>query len=392
MKDFLFYSPTEFIFGRGVENQAGECAKRYGGSRAIIVYGGGSAVRSGVLQRVEDSLKAAGVEFKALGGVQPNPMDDKVYEGIAIARDFKADILIGVGGGSVIDTAKAIAAGAIYDGDFWDFYAGKKIMETALPVGVVLTIPAAGSEGSGNSVITKTDGLIKLSLRTPRALRPKFALMNPELTFTLPPYQTAAGATDMMAHIMERYFNNNSATELTDAVSESVLRTIVEVTPKVLAEPQNYDARANLMWCGTLAHNGICGTGVDEDWTSHFLEHEISALYGMTHGAGLAVVFPAWQTFMAEHNVHKVAQMARNVWKVTYGVDDLAVALEGIKRFKKFLTEIGMPTTFKELGVEQPDINALVENLHLHKGNPIGNYYKLTPEDTRKIYTLALGE
>lgn len=241
-------------------------------------------------------------------------------------------------------------------------------------------------------MITKREGLIKLSLRTPYALRPKFAMMNPELTFTLPAYQTAAGATDMMAHVMERYFNNTSATQLTDSVSEAVLRTIVEVTPRVLENPEDYEMRANLMWCGTLAHNGICGTGVDEDWTSHFIEHEISALYGVTHGAGLAVVFPAWQTFMTRHNLRKVAQMAHNVWRVTPTGNDLADALEGIRLFKDFLHRIGMPVTFAELGVPAPDIDALVENLHLHKGNPIGSYFPLTPADTKAIYTLALGD
>lgn len=392
MKDFMFYSPTEYVFGRGAEMKTGENAARYGGTRALVVYGGGSAVRSGVLKRTCDSLEAAGVEYTTLGGIRPNPTDDKVYEGIEAARRFRADMLIGVGGGSVIDTAKAIAAGAVYDGDFWDFFCGKSTIEDALPIGVVLTIPAAGSEGSGNSVITKTDGLIKLSLRTPRALRPKFAMMNPELTFTLPPYQTAAGATDMMAHIMERYFNNTPATQTTDQVSEAVLRTIIEVMPKVLAAPNDYDMRANLMWCGTLAHNGLCGTGVDEDWTSHFIEHEISALYGVTHGAGLAVVFPAWQTFMTAHNPHKVAQMAHNVWGVAARGNELAEAAEGIRRFRKFLRGIGMPVTFGELGVPQPDIDALVENLHLHKGNPIGNYFPLTPDDTRQIYMLAMND
>lgn len=385
----MFYSPTEYVFGHGVEQKTGECAKHYGGSRALVVYGGGSAVRSGVLQRTCDSLHAAGVEHITFGGIHPNPTDDKVYEGIEIARSFHADILIGVGGGSVIDTAKAIAAGVVYDGDFWDFFAGKQVIETALPIGVVLTIPAAGSEGSGNSVITKQDGLIKLSLRTPRALRPKFAIMNPDLTFTLPSYQTAAGATDMMAHIMERYFNNTTATPITDSLSEALLRTIIEVTPRVLATPNDYDMRANLMWCGTLAHNGICGTGVDEDWTSHFIEHEISALYGVTHGAGLAVVFPAWQTFMVKHNVHKVAQIAHNVWGVKSENDEYAEAIEGITRFKTFLHNVGMPVTFEELGVSNPDIEALVTNLHKHKGNPIGNYYPLSPNDTRTIYKIA---
>lgn len=391
MDNFLFYSPTEFRFGRGVESEAGEYAARYGAKHVLLVYGGGSAVRSGVVGRVEDSLKRAGVELTELGGIRPNPTDKEVYEGIRIAREKGIDMMLAVGGGSVIDAAKAVAAGVPYDGDFWDFWAGKKTLEYAMPVGVVLTIPAAGSEGSGNSVITKLDGLQKISLKTPRALRPKFALMNPELTFTLPAYQTAAGATDMMAHILERYFNNTTATELTDNISEALLRTIKGLVPQVLAHPDDYDLRANLMWSGTLAHNGLCGTGVVEDWTSHFLEHELSAIYGVTHGAGLAVVSPAYQTFMADHNVRKIAQLAHNVWAVKPSGDDRADALEGIRRFKEFLHGIGMPTTLSELGIEHPDIPRLVESLHAHKGNPVGNYFPLRPADTREIYTLMLG-
>lgn len=391
MDNFLFYSPTEFRFGRGVENEAGEYAARYGSKHALVVYGGGSAVRSGVLGRVEQSLKKAGVEFTELGGIHPNPTDKEVYEGIRIARECGADMMVAVGGGSVIDAAKAVAAGVPYDGDFWDFWAGKKTLESALPVGVVLTIPAAGSEGSGNSVITKLDGLQKISLKTPRALRPKFALMNPELTFTLPAYQTAAGATDMMAHILERYFNNTTATELTDSISEALLRTIRDLVPKVLARPDDYDLRANLMWSGTLAHNGLCGTGVVEDWTSHFLEHELSAIYGVTHGAGLAVVSPAYQTFMAYHNVRKIAQLAHNVWGVEARGKDRDEALQGIERFKTFLHSIGMPTTLARLGIDHPDIPRLVNSLHAHKGNPVGNYFPLHPADTREIYTLMLG-
>lgn len=391
MDNFMFYSPTEFVFGKGVETQAGDSVKRYGGHRVLLVYGGGSAVRSGVLGRVEHSLSEAGIEYKEFGGIHPNPTDDKVYEGIAMVKDFNADMMLAVGGGSVIDTAKAIAAGVLYDGDFWDFYEGTAIVEKALPVGVVLTIPAAGSEGSGNSVITKRDGLKKISLRTPRALRPKFALMNPELTFTLPAFQTAAGATDMMAHVLERYFSNTPNTQITDAISEALLRNIADVTPKVLASPNDYELRANLMWSGTLAHNGICGTGVKEDWTSHFMEHELSAIYGVTHGAGLAVVSPAYQTFMASHNPAKITQLAHNVWGVAPSGDDKADALEGIARFKAYLRKIGMPVTLKELGIDNPDIDLLSRSLHLHKGNPVGNFYPLTAEDTRLIYEMMQG-
>lgn len=390
MNDFEYYAPTEYLFGRGVESRTGEMVVRYGGHQVMVVYGGGSAVRSGLLARVEAALESAGIGFVELGGVQPNPLDDKVYEGIARCRETGVDMVLGVGGGSVIDTAKAIAAGVLYDGDFWDFWEGTKVLEEALPVGVVLTIPAAGSEGSGNSVITKASEDKKISLRTPRALRPKFALMNPELTFTLPAYQTAAGATDMMAHIMERYFTNTADTVVTDALSEGLLRAIIELTPQVLASPEDYQARANLMWCGTLAHNGICGTGNEEDWASHRIEHEISAEYGVTHGAGLAVVFPAWMTWMVDHNVGKVARFARNVFGVPPTGNDREEALAGIAAFKAFLRQISMPTTFQELGVNHPDIDLLADKLHEHLGATVGNYVRLTRADTRAIYALML--
>lgn len=386
----MFYSPTEYVFGRGTEERTGSLVRDHGGRRAVVVYGGGSAVRSGLLARVEQSLAGSGVEYVELGGVQPNPTDPKVYEGISLARSFNADFMLAVGGGSVIDTAKAIAAGVPYEGDFWDFFAGRAVPERALPVGVVLTIPAAGSEGSGNSVITKLDGLHKISLRTPKVLRPVFAVMNPELTFTLPAWQTACGATDMMAHIMERYFTNSTGTEVADRMCEGVLRAIIDTAPKVLANPQDYDARANLMWAGTVAHNGTCGIGCVEDWASHFIEHEVSAVYNVTHGAGLAVIFPAWLTYMASHNVRKVEQWARRVWDVEPSADATAVALEGVKRFKQFLKSIGMPVTFAELGIDNPDIPLLVNKLHEDKGELVGNYVPLDREASRAVMELAL--
>lgn len=390
MNDFTFYSPTEFVFGRGTEQQTGSLVKAHGGTRAMVVYGGGSAVRSGLLGRVEDSLRAAGVEWCELGRVQPNPTDAKVYEGIDLCRRAGADFMLAVGGGSVIDTAKAIAAGVPYGGDFWDFFSGRAVPRSALPVGVVLTIPAAGSEGSGNSVITKLDGLHKLSLRTPKVLRPLFAVMDPSLTFTLPAWQTACGATDMMAHIMERYFTNTEGTSVADRMCEGVMLSIIEETPKALHNPSDYEARANLMWAGTVAHNGTCGVGCEEDWASHFMEHEVSAVYGVTHGAGLAVIFPAWLTYMAGHNVRKVEQWARRVWGVEGGADAKSVALEGVARFKRFLHSIGMPVTFAELGIANPDIPLLVGKLHEDKGELVGNYIRLDRQATREIYELAM--
>ncbi|MCD7710736.1 MAG: iron-containing alcohol dehydrogenase, partial [Porphyromonadaceae bacterium] len=302
MKNFTFHSPTEFVFGRETEKGVGLLCRKYGATRVLIVYGGGSVVRSGLLSRVELSLLEADIPYLLMGGIQPNPVDTEVYKGIELVRKEGVDMLLPVGGGSVIDTAKAIAAGVPYDGDFWDFFEGKSVVKKALKVGVVLTIPAAGSEGSGNSVITKLDGLRKLSLRTPEALRPIFAVMNPEVTYTLPPFQTACGIVDMMAHIMERYFTNTPGCEITDRMCEGALLAIIDQATVVLQNPTDYEARANIMWSGTIAHNGICGVGREEDWATHFMEHEISALYGVSHGAGLAVVFPAWRTFMAEHH------------------------------------------------------------------------------------------
>lgn len=383
MDNFMFYSPTEFVFGRDTEHQTGRLVKNYGGKRVLIVYGGGSAIKSGLIGRVEDSFRQFGIESWRLAGVAPNPTDEKVYEGIEICRKNQIDFLLGVGGGSAIDTAKAIAAGVVYEGDFWDFYEGIVTISKSLPIGVVLTIPAAGSEGSGNSVITKASLRKKISLRTPKALRPKFAIMNPALTFTLPSWQTASGAVDMMAHVMERYFTNTPNTEITDRLGEGVLRAIIDITPQVLSHPTDYDARANLMWSGTMAHNGICGTGREEDWACHFMEHEVSAIYGVTHGAGLAVIFPAWLTWMEQHHSEKVTQWAQRVW-------DAETAKEGIEKFKTFLTAIGMPITFKQLGVAHPDIPLLVKSLHEHKGETVGNYVKLNAKQTTEIFNLCL--
>ena len=389
MNNFVFYSPTEFVFGKATEMQVGALARKHGARKVMIVYGGGSVVRSGLLDRVKQSLQEAGIEYCLMGGVQPNPVDTKVYEGIEFCRREQADMLLPVGGGSVIDTAKAIAAGVLYEGDFWDFYIGKAKVTKALKVAVVLTIPAAGSEGSGNTVITKLDGLQKLSLRVPEVLRPVFSIMNPELTYTLPPFQTACGVADMMAHIMERYFTNTQEVEIGDRLCEGTLMAIINEAPKVMRNPEDYGARANLMWAGMIAHNGTCGVGCEEDWASHFLEHEISAIYGVTHGAGLSVIFPAWMTWMVEHNVGKIAQYAVRVWGVPESEDKKAVALEGIGKLKAFFSSLGLPVTFKELGVENPDVDRLADSLHRNKGELVGNYVKLTKLDSKEIYRLA---
>lgn len=389
MENFTYFTPTRYIFGRDTVSRAGELTRWTGCRKVLVVTGMGSAVRSGLYAKVAASLDAVGVAHLHLSGVEPNPTDPKVREGIDLCRREGVDGLVAVGGGSAIDTAKAIACGVPYDGDFWDFYAGKKVVEEALPVGVVLTIPAAGSEGSGNSVITNTATMQKISLRTESALRPQWSILDPTLTFTLPPYQTASGIADMMAHIMERYFSPTTDVEVTDRLAEGLLKAIIEEAPKVMRDPADYQARANIMWAGTMAHNGVCGCGRVEDWVSHFMEHEISALYGVTHGAGLAVVFPAWLTFMAGRRPAKVAQWARRVFDVQ-SHDDTTAALEGIEALKAFFGSIGLPVTFTELGIDSPDIPQLVKNLHITKGEVIGGYYRLSAPDTAEIYKLML--
>lgn len=390
MNNFVFYSPTEFVFGKNTEVQVGALARKYGAQKVMIVYGGGSVVRSGLLDRVKQSLQEAGVAYCEMGGVQPNPIDGKVYEGIQLCRREQVDMMLPVGGGSVIDTAKAIAAGALYDGDFWDFFIGRAKVEKALKVAVVLTIPAAGSEGSGNTVITKTETLQKLGLCAPEHLRPVFSIMNPELTYTLPAYQTACGIADMMAHIMERYFTNTPDVEISDRLCEGTLTAIIKEAYRVKQQPDNYAARANIMWCGTVAHNGICGVGREEDWASHALEHEISAIYDVAHGAGLAVIFPAWMAFMAEHNPAKIAQFAHRIFDIPKSEDLEEMALAGAARLKHFFRYMGLPVGFKELGIEHPDIDRMLVSLRRNKGELLGNYVKLTMTDCREIYRLAL--
>ena len=390
MNNFVFYSPTEFVFGKNTEVQVGALARKYGAQKVMIVYGGGSVVRSGLLDRVKQYLQEAGVAYCEMGGVQPNPIDGKVYEGIQLCRREQVDMMLPVGGGSVIDTAKAIAAGALYDGDFWDFFIGRAKVEKALKVAVVLTIPAAGSEGSGNTVITKTETLQKLGLCAPEHLRPVFSIMNPELTYTLPAYQTACGIADMMAHIMERYFTNTPDVEISDRLCEGTLTAIIKEAYRVKQQPDNYAARANIMWCGTVAHNGTRGVGREEDWASHALEHEISAIYNVAHGAGLAVIFPAWMAFMAEHNPAKIAQFAHRVFDIPKSEDLEEMALAGTARLKHFFRYMGLPVSFKELGIEHPDIDRMLVSLRRNKGELLGNYVKLTMTDCREIYRLAL--
>ncbi len=388
MNNFNFYSPTYFVFGKGREHESGKLVKQFRGSKVLIHYGSGSVVKSGLLDRVKSSLKDAGIYFTELGGVVPNPRSGLVYQGIDICKKENIDFILAVGGGSAIDSAKAIAIGALYDGDFWDFYTGKRI-ERALPVATILTLTAAGSEGSTGSVITHENGMLKRSANSD-LIRPVFSILNPELTCTLPAYQTAAGAADMIAHVMERYFTNTSEVEITDRVGEAIIKTIIKETPKTLKNPNDYDARANLMWAGMLAHNDICGVGREQDWATHMLEHELSGLYDVTHGAGLAVMFPAWMKYVMHHDVARFAQFAVRVWDCEMDFQHPEnTALQGIERYEQFMKSIGMPVRFAELGAKAEDIPQLVKTLGLGK-RTLGSFVKLTEEDVGKIYELAV--
>ena len=387
MDNFQFYSPTEFVFGKDKENEAGFYVKKHGGSKVLLHFGGGSAEKSGLLGKIRDSLRASGIGFTELGGVKPNPRDTLVYEGIDLCRKEGIDFILAVGGGSVIDSAKAIAMGVPYEGDFWDFYCGKS-PEQALPVATVLTIAAAGSEGSGDSVITKEDGGLKRGAGSD-LIRPKFSIMDPALTCTLPPYQTACGATDIMAHVFERYFTNTTEVEITDRLCEAVLLTMIKETPRVIADPANYQARANIMWAGTVAHTNIVGVGREQDWNSHGIEHELSALYDCAHGAGLAVIMPAWMDFVSKRSPMRFAQMAVRVWGCEMNfADPAATAAEGIRCFRKFLREIGMPINFAELGAREEDIPLLVEKFGIGDGKT-GGFVALSAADITEIYQIA---
>ncbi|WP_026835591.1 iron-containing alcohol dehydrogenase [Eubacterium xylanophilum] len=387
MDNFQFYSPTYFEFGRGAEDKVGELLKRFGASKVLIHYGGGSVQKSGLLDKVRANLEKADIPFFELGGVKPNPRSGLVYEGIDICKKEGIDFILAVGGGSVIDSSKAIAAGACSDEDFINFYRGKAKFDKALPVGTILTIAASGSEGSGNSVINDEEIGKKKGIRGD-VLRPKFSILNPEWTMTLPAYQTAAGCTDIMAHVCERYFSNTEGVEVTDRLCEALLKTILKEAPIVIENPKDYDARANIMWAGMLAHNNVCGVGRVQDWASHHIEHELSALYDVTHGAGLAVIMPAWMRYVVNINPGKLVDFARNVMEVEEAEDDMATAMRGIEKFEAFLKSIGMPLTFDEIGAKEEDIDYLTEKL-LGKNKTEGNYVKLEAEDVKKIYHFA---
>lgn len=390
MDNFVFCSPTEFIFGRDTQSQVGQALASRGASKVMIVYGSERIKANGLLGQIEDSISQSGLQFVEFGGIQPNPTAESVYNGIALALESGVNFILAVGGGSPIDAAKGIALGAVYPGDFWDFYNGKETPRFALPVGVVLTIPAAGSEGSGNSVITNEETHQKISVRYPGLIRPRFAIMNPELTMSLPWDQTAFGIVDMMAHIYERYFSNTTGTELVDSYSEAIMRDVMDQALTLKLTPEDYDARANVMWAGTLAHNGLCGVGKVEDWASHRLEHEISAFYNVAHGAGLAVMIPAWMTFCAKSNPDKLWRFAINVMSVNpAGKTTEEIIDEGISELKHFYHDMGLTTNLIELIGEEPDIEKMVASLERNVGKTLGSYVPLSMDDCREIYKLA---
>ena len=365
MENFEFVSPTHFVFGRGAEEQVGE---KLAGA----------------------SLDAAGIEHLELGGVRPNPEITLVREGVRLCKEANVDWVLAVGGGSVIDSAKAIANGACVEGDVWELFETKATDHDVLPIAVVLTIPAAGSEASKNTVISN-DELGRKTGYANNAHRPKFAFMNPELTFTLPPFQTAAGLTDMFCHLLERFFDDVGAVPVTDNLNLSLMNTIRAEAPRVLADPDNYDARANIMWAGMLCHQGLAGVGRHEDWATHGLEHELSALDPtITHGAGLAVMFPAWMEYVHTENPARFAFYGQAVFGLTPTGDVEADALSAIDETRAFFASLGMPTTLAELDVEEADIPKMLPTLAQNKGIPFGSFKKLTLEDAEAIYKLAL--
>ena len=385
MQNFTFQCATKIIFGKGTESHAGEETSN-NGKRVLLHYGVGHIKKSGLYGKIVDSLNRAGVNFIELSGVVPNPRLELVEEGIKMCRENKIDFILAVGGGSVIDSAKAIAAGFYYKGDVWELFSKQIPVEKALPVGVVLTIPAAGSEASMGCVITNSNECRKISINS-QQLRPVFAIMNPELTISLPDYQTACGIADMMAHTFERYFTNTPSVDFTDKLCEATLRSIIKNARLVLKEPENYDYRAEIMWASTIAHNGLLGTGREEDWASHRIEHELSAFYDVAHGAGLAVIVPAWMDYVWKHNTKRFAQFAQEVFGIS-AKDDRETALKGIKALRDFFKEIGLPVTLHELKIDDANLEKMAK-LCTSSGH-LGSFVKLKEEDVLRIYELAL--
>jgi len=394
IKDFNFYAPTRVVFGRQSEEQLPQLLKAQGATRVLVHYGGGSARRSGLLDKVYGLLDEAAIPYVELGGVVPNPLLSKVQEGVDLCRREQVDFILAVGGGSVIDSSKAIGYGVKYDGDVWDFWCGKAVPQSALPVGVVLTIPAAGSEMSSSTVITKDEGLLKRGINSDLC-RPRFCIMNPERTYTLPPYQTAAGCTDIMMHTMERFFSKYEEMTLTDAISEALLRTVRDCALQVMETPDDYRTRAQIMWAGSLAHNDLTECGTEKDFATHRLEHELSALFGVTHGAGLAAIWGSWARFTMKNHLSRFVQFAVNVMGVA---NDFAhpeqTALKGIAAMEQFYRRIGMPTSIPELigrPVTDDEIRLMVRKCSREGTITVGAMEVLHEKEMEVVYRLANG-
>ena len=392
MKDFNYYAPTEVVFGKESEEQVAHLIKKYDGHRVLVHYGGQSAKRSGLLDKICRLLDEGGVFHTELGGVVPNPRLSLVHKGIQLCKEQQIDFILAVGGGSVIDSAKAIAYGVCYEGDVWDFYLRKADAKACLPVASVLTIPAAGSEMSEASVITNEDGDVKLGYSNSIS-RPKFAIMNPERTFTLPPYQTAAGVTDMMMHTMERYFTHDGDMDLTTAIAEAVLRTMKDNIFYVLKNPEDYRFRAQIMWGGSVAHNGLTGCGIHDDWATHQLEHELSGMFDVTHGAGLAAIWPSWARYVYKEDVSRFVRFAVNVMDVPNDfADPEGTALRGIEAMERFYHAIGMPINIHELigrEITDDEIKEMVRKCSRNYSSTCGCFKVLQAEDMEKIYQMA---
>ena len=392
MFDFKYFAPTKVLFGKNTESKVAELIKEFGGTKVLIHYGGGSVVRSGLLKRVKDTLDSAGISYVELGGAVPNPHLSLVYEGIELCRKEGVDFLLAVGGGSAIDSAKAIGYGLANEGDVWDYYDYKRKVTGSVPLGVILTIAATGSEMSDSSVITKEEGLVKRGYSSDFG-RPKFAILNPELTMTLPDYQTACGCTDIMMHTMERYFTNGGNMEITDALAEGLLRTVKKNAIILRDDPKNYDARAEVMWAGSLSHNGLTGCGNDGgDWMTHKLEHELGGLYDVAHGAGLAAIWGSWARYVYKNCLHRFKRFALNVMDVENTGSDEDIALRGIEAMEDFYRSIGMPTNLRELGVNATDEDLV---LMAHKcavgvGGEMGSAKVLNEEAMLEIFRASM--
>ena len=393
MRSFEYFAPTKVIFGKDSHLQIGDILKKENCHKVLIHFGGKSAVASGLIDEVSGCLTDAGIDFVTLGGVVPNPRLSKVREGIELCKKENVDFILAVGGGSVIDSAKAIGYGVANPWtDVWNFYLKTEVPTACLPIGVIPTIAASGSEMSNSSVITNEDGWLKRGAAKCDLCRPKFALMNPKLTYSLPQYQTESGCVDILMHTMERYFVNIETMEITDSISESLMQTVIYNARILMREPDNYTARAEIMWAGSLSHNGLtgCGTG-GGDWACHQLEHELGGLYDVTHGAGLAAIWGSWARYVYDVNPERFAQFATNVFDIPCGLDFEKTALAGIEAMEDFFRSIKMPVSLHELGLDLDDqqIHELAFKCSYEDTRTIGVFKQLNMKDMEKIYTMA---